>query len=87
MPKRSAPTTYNEPTVMWRLRHPAGQSARAAVIPIGDTATALWLIDDLAQDAKGFDEWTSAVTWVEEVRADLIAMGWRDSDTRLKHSG
>jgi hypothetical protein len=39
----------------------------------------LWLIDDLTQDAKDFDEWTSAVTWVEEVRADLIAMGWREA--------
>ena len=34
------------------------------------------LIDDLAQDAKDFDDWESAVTWAEGVRVELEAGGW-----------
>jgi len=38
----------------------------------------VWFVGDLAQDAKDFDDWESAVKWVEEVRVELEADGWRN---------
>jgi len=41
---------------------------------------AVWFIGELAQDAKDFDDWDSAVKWVEEVRVELKADGWQNSN-------
>jgi len=75
-------STYSEPTVLWRLRHADGRTAYAKVIPVGKTASAVWFIGELAEDAKDFDDWASAVQWAEEMRADLEATGWLGDESR-----
>jgi hypothetical protein len=86
--------TYNEATVMWRLRHPDGRSAHAVIVPTGSTASAFWFMLSTPQASLDFNDWRDALAWATEVRARLYLDGWTDweqpnvtwpSNERSKH--
>jgi len=68
--------TYIESTTLWRLRHPDGRLARALIVPRWTDASGVWFINELSEDTKDFENWDTAVKWVEEVRTTLEANGW-----------
>ena len=61
------------------MRHPDGRTMHAKVIPVGNTASAVWFIGELPEDARDFDDWANAVKWAENLRAGLEADGWAKS--------
>ena len=79
-----APTksTYNEPTVMWRLRHLDGRVAHAVIIPNRSKASALWFILGSPQKARDFKNWHDAIQWVDDELTTLLISGWSHREPR-----
>ena len=75
-------STYNEPTVMWRMRHRDGRLAHAVIGPRGDRASVIWFLNDRPLGSHDFDDWTSAIRWSEQMRAQFWTVGWRLASDR-----
>jgi hypothetical protein len=80
MPEIPSPSTYNEPTVMWRMRHADGRRAQAVIDPTNSTARVLWYVNDHPVGVREFPEWTAAIAWTERLRAQQWTVGWRLTD-------
>ena len=74
------PSTYHEPTVIWRMRHRDGRCAQAVIDPLTNGALAQWLVNDRALAVRYFAEWTGAIEWIDRLRDQQWAVGWRQSD-------
>ena len=66
------------PTVLWRLRHDRGVEARAVLIPGEPQTTLTILVDEVMDRAENFDSVDLALFRAEDLRATMIAGGWRD---------
>jgi hypothetical protein len=73
-------STYNEPTVMWRMRHRDGRCAQAVIDPTNSGARALWFVNGHSLEVRDFADWTSAIEWTDRLRAQQWTVGWRLSD-------
>ena len=82
MPKRLAPATYNEPTVMWRMRHLKHGGAHAMITPSPLSTSAVWFLQGSPCGARNFPEWRHAILWLNAVRWELEADGWQLVDER-----
>jgi len=80
MSEIASPSTYNEPTVMWRMRHADGRHAQAVIDPTNNTTRVLWFVNDFPVAVRDFDDWTSAIAWTERLRAQQWTVGWRLTD-------
>ena len=80
MSEAAVPSTYNEPTVMWRMRHADGRSAQAVIDPIKSATRVLWFVDGQPLHVRYFTDWTGAIEWTDRLRAQLWAVNWRVSD-------
>jgi hypothetical protein len=74
------PSAYNEPTVMFRMRHADGRWAHAVIDPMTTGARALWFVNGHPLDVRDFADWTSAIAWTERLRAQQSNVGWRLSE-------
>lgn len=72
--------SYSEPAVLWRLRHPRGDEARATLIPGRPASTLIVFLNDQFDRGENFADWGQALARAEEIRRDLIADGWRPWD-------
>jgi hypothetical protein len=70
--------TYDEPAVLWRLRHPDGDVARATLIPGSPTSTLVYFVNDKFERGENFAEWGPAVEQAERVKRQMIEDGWRE---------
>ena len=70
--------TYGEPAVLWRLRHPDGDTARATLIPGSPASTLVYFVNDEFERGENFDEWGPAVRQAERVKQQLLEDGWRE---------
>jgi hypothetical protein len=68
--------SYSEPAVLWRLRHPEGDQARATLIPGSPASTLVFFVNDRLDRGENFTEWAQAIARAEEVRNDLLEQGW-----------
>jgi hypothetical protein len=68
--------TYSEPAVLWRLRHPDGDVARATLIPGTPVSTLAFFVNDRFDRGENFGEWAAALKRAEEIRTQLLAEGW-----------
>jgi hypothetical protein len=80
MSEIALPSTYNEPTVMWRMRHADGRSAQAVIDPTSGATRALWFVNGRPLGVRCFADWTSAIEWTDQLRAQQWTVGWRLSD-------
>jgi hypothetical protein len=69
-------STYNEPTVMWRLRHLDGRTAHSLIVPNRAKASALWFIEGVPQKARDFRTWRRAIEWLDDELTTLQISGW-----------
>ena len=76
----AVPSTYNEPTVMWRMRHRDGRWAQAVIDPTENMPRAQWFVNGRPVDSRSFADWTSAIAWTDRLRAQQWAVGWRLSE-------
>ena len=73
-------STYNERTVMFRMRHADGRWAQAVIDPMNIGARALWFVNGHPLDVRDFADWTSAIEWTDRLLAQQWTVGWRLSD-------
>jgi hypothetical protein len=73
-------STYDENTVLWRLRSPEGVRARATFIPGTPENTLAWFLGETLDRVENHATWESAVKRADETKAELIAEGWRDDE-------
>jgi hypothetical protein len=74
------PSTYNEPTVMWRMTHRDGRWAQAVLDPLESGARVQWFVNGHSFSVRYFGDWTGAIQWTDQLRAEQWAVGWRLSD-------
>ena len=70
--------SYGEPAVLWRLRHPDGDVARATLIPGVPASTLVYFVNGAFERGENFSEWAPAVEQAERVRQEMLEKGWRD---------
>jgi cytoskeletal protein CcmA (bactofilin family) len=74
-------STYNGPTVMWRMRHPDGRSAHTVIAPKGPETLAVVFVNDDLKGVRDFKTWDSAIRWTEQMSTQLEVMGWQFADS------
>lgn len=80
MSESALPSTYNEPTVMWRMRRPNGRRAQTVIDPTDSGARVLWFVDGRPLGVRYFDDWAAAIEWTERLQAQHWSVGWRLAD-------
>ncbi|MGE0363273.1 MAG: hypothetical protein AB7H93_13440 [Vicinamibacterales bacterium] len=70
------------PTVLWRLRHGEGAQARAVLLPGTPQHTLTVIVDEVMDRAENFDSLEVALFRAEDLRATLLAGGWREEVPR-----
>ena len=80
MSEIASPSTYNEPTVMWRMTHRDGRWAQAVFDPLPNGARVQWFVNGRSMAVADFADWTSAIEWSDRLRAQQWTVGWRLSD-------
>jgi hypothetical protein len=80
MSEIALPSTYNEPTVMWRMTHRDGRWAQAVIDPLTSGARAQWFVNGRSLARFDFADWTSAIAWTDRLRAQQSTVGWRLSE-------
>ena len=68
---------YNEPTVMWRMRRADGLLSHVVICPRSDGAAVVWFINGRPLGYRVFGDWTSALSWSDQMQAQNWAVGWR----------
>jgi hypothetical protein len=71
------PSTYNEPTVMWRMRRANDSSAHALIDTVEGRPRVVCFVNSRPVGARYFDDWTSAIQWSDRLRAQYWTVGWR----------
>jgi hypothetical protein len=56
------PSTYNEPTIMWRMRHANDSSAHALIDTVEGRPRVVWFVNGRPVGARYFDDWTVAIS-------------------------
>ena len=69
------------PTVLWRLWQD-GAEARAVLIPGDPRSTLTIFVDGVMDRAENFDTLDVALFRADDVKATLVAGGWRDEPAR-----
>jgi hypothetical protein len=80
MSEIALPSTYNEPTVMFRMRHADGRWAQAVIDPVNTGARVLWFVNGHLVGVRHFADWSIAIQWTDRLRAQQWTVGWRLSD-------
>jgi hypothetical protein len=78
------PHTYNEPTVMWRMKRADDSSAHALIDTVDGRARVVWFVNGRPLGERYFDDWTGAIQFTDRLRAQCWTVGWRLSDDVAK---
>jgi len=73
----SAPLSYDEPTVMWRMQRPGGQSSHAVLAPKASGAVVVWFLNDRPVGYREFADLAGALRWSELMQRHNWTAGWR----------
>jgi hypothetical protein len=73
----STPFTYDEPTVIWRMRRGQSASTHAVIGPEGAGAWVMWFVNGRPMGVRDFVDWAGAMRWCEQLRIQNWAVGWR----------
>lgn len=77
MPDSRTATTYNEPTVMWRMQRPDHLVMHAVIAPTARGANVMWFVNTRLLGMREFSDWGDAITWSDRIRDQNWAAGWR----------
>jgi hypothetical protein len=81
MAAKQTASTYNEPTVMWRMQRGQAQTAQAVIAPAAaGTSVVVWYLNGRPLGVREFPDWTSAIAWSDRLRHQNWAAGWRLTD-------
>jgi hypothetical protein len=76
------PMDASAPMVLWRLWHGDGAESRAVLIPGTPQSTLTVFVNDVMDRAETFDTLDVALFRADDLRASLLASGWRDEPAR-----
>jgi hypothetical protein len=71
------PFTYDEPTVMWRMRRGESLTTHAILRPRGPGAWVTWYVNDHPIGVREFDDWSAALQWSDRMQFQNWTAGWR----------
>jgi hypothetical protein len=74
------PSTYNEPTVMWRMKRADDSRAHALIDIMDGKARVVWFVNGHPLGERYFDDWTGAILFTDRLRTQCWAVGWRLPD-------
>jgi hypothetical protein len=77
MSRASISSTYDEPTVMWRMRRGRHFTAHAMIGLQGTGAWVMWFVNDWPLGIRDFDNCESAIRWSDRLKAQNWSVGWR----------
>jgi hypothetical protein len=77
MAKTPTQTGSEEPTVVWRMQRPDGQSSHAIIGPRLHGVAVIWFVNGQPLGLRDFDDWSDALRWSEQMQAQNCAAGWR----------
>ena len=79
VPDSRTASTYNEPTVMWRMRRGDGLAMlmHLVIVPTPAGATAMWFVNGRELGMRDFAQWSDAIAWSDRVRDQNWTVGWR----------
>ena len=84
MPDSPTASTYNEPTVMWRMQRPDSLVMHAVIAPTKRGASVMWFVNTRLLGMREFTDWGEAIAWSDRIRNQNWTAGWRvtpdDSD-------
>ena len=69
--------THEEPIVLWRMQRPGGQLSHTVIRPRSNGALVVWFVNGHALGFRDFTDWTSALRWSDQLKAQNWAIGWR----------
>ena len=81
MKRTSIGSTYDEPTVMWRMRRGSSLSTHAVIGSTGDGAYVMWYLNGSPVGIRSFDDWTNAIEWTHRMQFQNWTVGWRIVET------
>jgi hypothetical protein len=61
------------------MRRADGLSSHAVIGTHSDGAIVIWFMNDRPLGYREFGDWTSALRWSEQMKAQNWAVGWRDA--------
>jgi hypothetical protein len=70
-------STYNEPTVMWRMKRGDRMFAQAVIAPSAEGASVVWFVNGRPLGMREFSDWYSAIEWSDRIRDQNWVAGWR----------
>jgi hypothetical protein len=73
-------STFDENTVLWRLRSPDGVRARVTFIPGRPESTLAWFLGDTLDRVENHASLESAMLRAEETKTELLSEGWKEED-------
>ena len=76
MAESASASTYNEPTVMWRMRRDRLVS-HAVIAPAGNGASVMWFVNCRLLGFREFSNYADAIRWSDRMRDHNWATGWR----------
>src|SRR5688500_7611306 len=71
------PSTYDEPTLMWRMRRSDGLSTHAVIGFQGTGAWVMWFLNDRPMGIRDFEDWQIAIQWSDRMQSLNLTVGWR----------
>jgi len=77
------PSTYNEPTVMWRMQRANGSTAHALIDTVEGRPRVVWFVNGRPIGARYCDDWTGAIQWSDRLQAQYWTVGWRLAISQL----
>ena len=78
MAHRQIASTYNEPTVMWRMQRGDRQVAQAVIAPAAEGASVVvWFVNGRPLGMREFSDWSGAIEWSDAIRKQNWVAGWR----------
>jgi hypothetical protein len=76
VPKSSNRRVLHEPVVLWRMKRP-GMRSHTVISPRSDGAVVVWFVNGRPLGFRDFGDWTSALRWSDQLRAQNWSVGWR----------
>ena len=77
MAQRQIASTYNEPTVMWRMQRGDRLVAHAVIAPTTEGASVIWFVNGRPLGLREFNDWSGAISWSDRIRHQNWVAGWR----------
>ena len=78
MAESQTPSTYNEPTVMWRMQRGKRLVAHAVItLTAGPGAVVVWFTNSHPIGVREFGDWADAIAWCDRLRDQNWTTGWR----------